>query len=237
MKKILKVFTKTEYAIWILSLALILLSFFLTENTQYLYLAASLTGATALIFVSKGNVLGQILTVAFAVIYGIISYGFRYYGEMITYLGMTAPIAIASVVTWLKNPYKDRKTEVKVNSLSKKEYIFTTLLGLAVTIAFYFILRGLNTANLLISTISVLTSFLASYLTMRRSPLYALAYAANDIVLIIMWAMAATANAAYLSMVICFVVFFVNDLYGLFNWIKLRKRQSAEIDKNESPLG
>ena len=107
-----KTFTKFEFGLWLGSLALILLSFFLSGNGDWLTLTASLVGGTALILVSKGNVLGQILTVVFSVLYGIISYTFRYYGEMITYLGMTAPIAVASVVTWLRN--RGSLTEVRV---------------------------------------------------------------------------------------------------------------------------
>ena len=52
----------------------------------------------------------------------------------------------------------------------------------AVTAGFYFILKFFNTANIVPSTISVKKSFLAVYLTFRRSPYFSLAYAANDIV-------------------------------------------------------
>ena len=140
---------------------------------------------------------------------------------------MTAPIAVASVVTWLKNPYKDKKNEVTVNRLSAREYALILALGVAVTVAFYFILRALDTANLVVSTVSVLTSFVAVWLTMRRSALYALAYAMNDVVLIVLWTFAALESVEYVSMVVCFVVFFANDLYGFFNWRRLRKRQQA----------
>jgi len=95
-----------------------------------------------------------------------------------------------------------------------------------VTVIFYFILGALGTANLLISTFSVTTSFLAVYLTFRRSAYYALAYAANDLVLIVMWIMATLADSSYLSVVVCFVVFLVNDTYGFINWRRMEKRQS-----------
>ena len=220
-------FTPIEVCLWLGSLALIVGSAFFFGSADYLYVVAALIGATSLIFVSKGNVLGQILSVVFSVFYGVISFSFRYYGEMITYLGMTAPIAVASVVTWLKNPYKDKKNEVTVNRLSAREYALILALGVAVTVAFYFILRALDTANLVVSTVSVLTSFVAVWLTMRRSALYALAYAMNDVVLIVLWTFAALESVEYVSMVVCFVVFFANDLYGFFNWRRLRKRQQA----------
>lgn len=215
-----------EAALWLCSVTAILLSFFLCKNSDYIQLATSLIGVTALIFIGKGNVTGQFLVVIFAVCYGIVSFFFRYYGEMITYLCMTAPIAVAAIVSWIKHPYRNgERTEVKVNRLSAKDYALLVPLSLAVTAVFYFILRALGNANLLVSTLSVLTSFLAMYLSMRRSPLYAIAYASNDIVLIVLWTLAAVTNKEYISMVVCFSVFLVNDINGFVQWNKMKRRQ------------
>ncbi len=187
MKKFLKSITIAEWLIWSISIISIIISFFVFKNTQYIYLVGSLIGITALIFVSKGNPIGQILTIVFSVFYGIISYSFNYYSEMITYLGMSAPIALLALISWLKNPYKGNKSEVKVNSLSKKEWSLFLAVAVVITVSFYFVLKALSTANLIISSISVFTSFVASYLTARRSRFYAIGYGLNDLVLIIMW--------------------------------------------------
>jgi nicotinamide mononucleotide transporter PnuC len=217
--------SKTAKIIWYGSLIVICLSFFLFENTDFLTLIASLIGATSLIFAAKGNVIGPILSVVFSVIYAIISFQMRYYGEMITYLGMTTPVSLTAVFAWLKNPFNGNKADVKINHIRLREYIFLSLLAVIVTIVFYFILKYFNTASLIMSTISVLTSFLACYLTVRRSEFYAVAYAANDIVLIILWIIAAQVNINYLGMVICFLIFLVNDIYGFIQWSKSKKRQ------------
>ena len=102
-------------------------------------------------------------------------------------------------------------------------------LTLVVTVIFYFVLRYFNTANLLPSTISVTTSYLAVYLTFRRSPYFALAYAMNDVVLIVLWILASITDISYLSVVICFVVFFVNDMYGFISWKRMEKRQKLNM--------
>lgn len=190
-------------------------------------MTASVIGATSLIFNAKGNPFGQVLMIVFSILYGIISYSCSYYGEMITYLGMTAPMALFSLVAWLKNPYKGNKAEVTVNKIRAKEYVLLALLTSAVTVLFYFILNALETANIIPSTISVTTSFIAVYLTFRRSPYFAIGYAANDIVLIVLWGMAILSNISYLSVVVCFVAFLVNDIYGFINWNKMYKRQNG----------
>lgn len=227
--KICSKLNKTEFVIWLLSVITIAVSFLLVSEKDYLTLTASLIGATALIFVAKGEVLGQILTVVFSIFYGVISFKFRYFGELITYVGMTAPIALMSAVTWLKNPYKKGESEVKIAKLTKGKIILMIVLTAVTTFVFYFILRYFNTANLFFSTVSVATSFSASYLMLFRSPYYAVAYAANDVVLIILWVLASVTNIKYVPMVICFVIFLVNDLFGFISWQKRKKQQRNTV--------
>lgn len=227
IKSLLNYFTKAEIQLWSISVILIFVSFVIFDRESILTLIASLIGVTSLIFNAKGNPFGQFLMVVFSVLYGIISFTFSYYGEMITYLGMTAPMAVFALISWIKNPYDGNKAEVKVNRLKKKEIVFMLLLTAVITFIFYFILAAFNTANLIPSTISVTTSFLAVYLTFRRSAFYAAAYAANDVVLITLWLMATLLNISYLSVVICFVIFLINDVYGFINWSKMQKRQEA----------
>lgn len=216
--------TKFELALWLSSVVVVTASFLIPQDRDYLTLIASLIGVTALIFCSKGYALGQMLIIAFAVFYGIISFHFKYYGEVITYLGMSAPMAVIALISWLRHPYKNTK-EVEVNRMSKRQVLLMLLITSVVTVAFYFILKAFETANLVFSTISVATSFLAVYMTFMRSPYYAVGYALNDIVLIVLWIMAALENPSYIPMILCFIMFLINDIYGFVNWLKMEKKQ------------
>ncbi len=219
--------TRPERWLYMASAAVIIAGFLASGGKDVLSLIASLVGVTALIFVAKGYVLGQVLTVVFAVFYGMISFSQRYYGEMITYLCMTAPIAAAAVISWARHPYKGTKT-VEVATPSGRALAVMAALTVLVTAAFYFILRALGNASLGVSTLSVATSFAASYLTWLRSPFYALAYAANDVVLIVLWVIAAAKDMAYLPIVLCFAAFLANDLYGFYNWQRMKEQQSGK---------
>ena len=227
MKKLTTYFSREELALWGGSAALILVSFFLFDRVNFMTLAASLIGTTSLIFNAKGNPIGQALMILFSLLYGLISYTFSYFGEMITYLGMTGPMALFALISWLRNPFKGNHAEVAVNRIGKREYAGMYALTVAVTLGFYFILEYINTANIIPSTLSVATSFVAVYLTFRRSPYFALAYAANDVVLILLWILAAREDISYLSVIICFVMFLVNDLYGFVSWKRRERRQMA----------
>ncbi len=218
--------TRFERTLWLASMAVVLGSYLLFPSGTVLNVTAALIGVTALILVAKGHAMGQLLTIVFAVFYGIISWAFRYYGEMITYLGMTAPMAALALATWLRHPFKETE-EVAVHRLTGRQWAALFLLCAVTTAAFYFILRAMGNAALAVSTLSVATSFLASGLTAFRSPWYALAYAANDLVLIVLWVTAALTDPSGIPMAVCFLMFFLNDMYGFVSWRRMARRQQT----------
>ena len=227
LRRAIAYFSVTERVLWTVSVVLILLSFALFDRENLLTLVASLVGVTALILAAKGHPISQVLMIVFSILYGIISWSFRYYGELITYAFMTLPMAVFALIEWLRNPFEGKKQEVKVNRIRGREYWLLAVLSTAVTLIFYFVLKETHTANLLVSTFSITTSFAAVYLTARRSPFYALAYALNDVVLIVLWTLASFSDISYISVVVCFAAFLANDIYGFICWRKMEKRQAG----------
>ena len=124
MIKLKRYFSTLDIILWVSSVITIIITFFIFDRGNYLTLSASLIGVTSLIFSAKGNPFGQLLMIIFSLLYGIISFTYSYYGEMITYLGMTMPMAVFALISWLKNPYNGNRAEVKVNIISKKEITF-----------------------------------------------------------------------------------------------------------------
>lgn len=219
--------SRFEWCLWIVSLVVVVGSFLLTPSPDYLTLTTSVIGVTALIFIAKGMLLGQVLTIIFSCFYGVVSFLYAYYGEVLTYVGMTAPMAVVALVSWARHPYKE-SAEVEVARITGRQVAWLTVFTVAVTTFFYFVLRAMGTANLVVSTISVTTSFVAVALTYLRSPWYALGYAANDVVLIVLWIMASIDNPSYVPMIFCFVMFLANDIYGFVNWRRMAHRQRIE---------
>ena len=219
-----------ERFLWLGCVLAICVSSFCFWAGDVLSLVASLVGVTALIFLAKGNWIGQVLTVVFALLYALISYQTKYYGEMITYLGMTAPTAAIAAIEWIRHPYKKGENEVEVSGLDKKKITIMILLCIVTTTVFYYVLKALGNASLPLSTLSITTSFCAGYLMYVRSPYYAIAYAANDVVLVGLWAIACVTNIGYLPVAVCFVCFLVNDIYAFINWKRMKNNQIKGSD-------
>lgn len=220
LKKTFGALTRFERWLWVVSLIVVGGSYVVAGEGDWMTLTASLVGVTSLIFLAKGMLIGQILVLIFSLFYGIVSYLNAYYGEVLTYVGMTAPMAVVAMISWAKHPYKD-SGEVEVARVGWRQIVGLLLLSVVVTVAFYYILRSLGTASLWVSTLSVTTSFVAVGLTALRSPYYAVGYALNDVVLIVLWILAANIPMAF-----CFVMFLVNDIYGFVSWQRMERRQS-----------
>lgn len=225
IKKLINYFSPLEITIWGASVILITASFLIFDRSGFLSLAASLVGVSALILCAKGNPAGQVLMIVFCILYGIISWSFSYYGEMITYVFMSLPMAIAAFISWVRNPFEKGKPEVAVNRISARDVVLMLVLAVIVTVLFYFILKYFGTANLVVSTLSITTSFAAVFLTYKRSPYFALAYAFNDIVLMILWGLACFEDISYISVLVCFIAFLANDIYTFASWQKMKTRQ------------
>ncbi len=228
MKNPFLILSRKEKILWAVSLIIVALANILSGSFDYLTFFTALIGVTAVLFQAKGNIWGQIFITIFAVLYGIISLQFHYYGEMMTYLGMALPMALWAIYTWMRHPSESDPHAVKIRRLKPMHYVILVISGAAVTYVFYLILARFNTPNLVFSTISITTSFYAAALTMLRSTFYAFWYAMNDLVLIVLWVYASTKDPSYIPMVINFAVFFLNDLYGFYSWKKREKVQRMD---------
>ena len=215
-------FKKRDWLLWGVSLTAVIISNVFNSNFDMITFIATVIGATALILAAKGHVLSPVLLAVFSMLYAVISFRFHYWGEMITYLGMTLPMNILAIISWVRNP-SENEGEVQISKVSARAKVVSAVLTVLITTAFYFILSALDTPNIVFSTISVTTSFAAAAMTMLRSSYYAFWYAWNDIVLIILWIMASVEDPVYIPVVVNFTIFFINDIYGFYSWKKREK--------------
>lgn len=229
MKSILKNWKWFEIVFLMLSLAGLSLCFAFTPDRNWFSFVVSIVGVVSVLTVAKGLIIAPFINIAYNIIYAIISISQHYYGEAIIYIGLMIPVSVASIVSWLRNRNKENLSTVKVNKIHGMEYLYLAIASLVATVAFYFLLQALDTSQLIISTISLVTSAVASYLMLRRCSYYALGFVANDIVLIALWSMVVvTSGLQFLPSVISFCIFLINDIYGFIHW-KMEERKQTRL--------
>jgi len=227
MKKFFKNWTIFEICFLFCSLLAITLCFIFGTDKNIFSFIVSLVGVISVLTVAKGLVIAPFINIVYNILYAIISIVQGYYGEAIIYICLMIPICLISIISWLKNKNQENTDVVNVNKIKGKEYLYLSLISLVSTIGFYFLLKVLNTSELVVSTISLMTSVIASYLMLRRCSYYALGFVVDDIISIVLWSLAIiNSGIGYLPTVISFCVFFINDVYGFIHWKLEEKKQS-----------
>lgn len=237
MKKILKNWNWFEIIFLIVSYIALTLCFVLGTEKHTFSFIVSLVGVSSVMLVAKGLTIAPIVSIIYNILYATLSVTQKYYGETIIYTVIMIPLSIISLVSWVKNKNGGKGEQVQVNKISKKEYLILSLVIVALTIGFYFLLKALHTNELIVSTISLVAPVISAYLMLRRSSYYAICFIVSNAVLIVLWGLSIkTAGAGFLPTICSFVIFTVLDIYGLIHWKQEGKRQNKETQENKEPI-
>lgn len=188
----------------------------------------TITYLTTAILMSKGKVESYFIGIISVFFYGIVSYNQGYYGELLITIFLTFPMMIIGIISWLKHQDKDEDVVI-ISSLSKKEIVFAFSSQLILFWVYYFLLKAFNTDLLMISSLSIVTSVLATYFEARRSELSLFCYVANDLILITLWMIPIiNGDTSLISVLIGPMLLLVNDIYGSYNWKRLKDIQKGK---------
>ena len=159
MKKLFKNWSIFEIMLMTLSLLIVLVVGLIFESDM-LTIMTSIVGIICALLLAKGLIIGQFFGIAIVVLYSILSYKNAFYGEMIIYLVIMLPMYIWGIVEWFKHKNQETKS-VQINSIKKKEWLIVLISSIVAFIGFYFLLKVLNTKELIVSTLSVVDNIFA----------------------------------------------------------------------------
>lgn len=227
IKKYFEDWNKFELSFLICGLIISITSSIIFKGTIIDTLYTSLYLITALLM-SKGKVECYFVGFVSVIFYGIVSYNQGYYGELIITAFLTFPIMIIGIISWLRHQDKEEDTVI-INTLSKKEIVIALFSQVVMFWIYYFILKIFNTDLLIISSISIVTSVLASYFEARRSELSLICYIANDFVIITLWLIPIlNGQTELVSVLVGPILLLINDIYGSYNWKRLKSNQKEK---------
>lgn len=183
---------------------------------------------------SKGYIFAPIMLICQYTLYSTQSFLQSVYGEFFLNMAILIPLQIATFVINIINKKKNKipSQEMKVNSIKWKEWLCIVCAFGVLWAGVYFALRALNTIALSPCTFSFTFAILANYLTLRGSKFQFLAYMATSFCGCFIWLtplFQGTANATdFIPIAVTFVLMFVNNIYGLINWIIMDKEQKGK---------
>lgn len=122
---------------------------------------------------------------------------------------------VYGVISWMTHKNEETDT-VEPNQISKKEWGMLILASAIGFVVLYYILKYFNTSQLLISSLSMITSLIATYLITRRSKYSFLFYIGNDVILILLWGIPILQGDFYLLPILVEnIVLLMNDSYRI----------------------
>ncbi len=222
----LKDWTKFEKIFLVIGVLASIIATFVFSGT-IIDLIYTLTYFITALLLAKGKYACYILCFISTFFYAYVSYKNGYYGEIVISLGMTLPLSVYGFINWLKN--LDKKRIVKIKDMTKKELIVLGISQIVLFYPYFLILKYFNTNNLIVSSLSLIASVMATYCTARRSENGFVFYIINDIILMTLWGIPViNGNLNIIPILICPVLLFINDIYGVYNWKKIKSEQGVK---------
>lgn len=214
-----KDWTKFEVGLLFVSILIIAISGIFCQSSL-LTIICAITGIACALTQAKGKVISQFIGLILVILYSILSYQNRYFGEVLIYIFIMLPLFISGIISWLRHVDKETNT-VKEYEVSKKEWCILTVVASIIFVGLYFLLKYFNTSQVFVSTLSMVTSLFATYLVARRSKYGFIFYMGNDIILFLLWGIPVIlGNLVLIPMLINPIVNFVNDTYAWKIWNK-----------------
>ena len=224
MKNILKNWTKLENSLLFGSIIIVSLIGIIYKS-DLLTISCSIVGIITALLLAKGKNLGQVFGVLITILYSIVSFKNKFYGEVFIYIVLMLPMYIVGIISWTKHQNKVTNS-VEINKITNREWIIIFIVTVIIFNAVYFLLKIFNTSEILVSTFSVIASIFAVYLQIRRSRFSFYFYVINDLILIILWGIPVVkGNFLLLPMLFNPIINIINDSYGIINWRNLEKIQ------------
>jgi len=202
-------------------------------NSKWYIIISTLLGLLCVFTQAKGKIATQFIGIIYFCFYIFISYSQKYYGEALLYILIMLPMYIYGVIHWLSHRDKEENVVIVRSNLSAKEWCLSGFAFVIVAIGVYFILKALNTAQLIISSLSFLSMLPAVYLLIRRCKWNQVAFLINDFIVPILWIfLVVQGDLSFLPMCIYHIFQITYDIYGLIEWIKLEKKQQNKNTAN-----
>lgn len=207
---------------WLLIVAtMVILGLSIYWRDTPLGMVSSLTGVICVILTAKGTRSCYVFGLINIILYVIISYSQKFYGEVMLNALYYLPMQFIGFYMWSKNLTENGF--VKAKRLNIKQQLFVYILS-AISIFIYgYILKQLGGKLPYIDSMSTVLSVTAMYLSIKRYAEQWVMWIVVDIVSIIMWAIALTQGSTDMATMLMWTIYLVNAVYGLIKWEKESK--------------
>ena len=205
--------------IWLLVATVVILSVSVYWKDSIVATFAALTGIWCVILTGKGKLssfwFGSINTV----LYAIIAWEAKYWGEVMLNLIYYVPMNFVGLYMWSKNMNKETEEVVK-KRLSLKKSIMSYGLVIVGTLGYGLFLKVLNGTLPFVDSMSTVFSVFAQFLCVKRYMEQWVLWVIVDVVTVIMWIYAFVNGTGDMATVLMWSIYLINAIFMLIKWKK-----------------
>lgn len=180
---------------------------------------AALTGIWCVILTGKGKLSSFWFGTINTVLYAIVAWKARYWGEVMLNLIYYVPMNFVGMYMWSKNINEETEEVIK-KRLSFKGSIIAYFCVAAGTVGYGFILKLIDGTLPFIDAMSTVFSIFAQILCVKRYMEQWVLWVIVDVVTVIMWVYAFINGTGDMATVLMWSVYLVNAIIMLVKWNK-----------------
>jgi len=177
----------------------------------------SIAGVVCVVLVGKGSIHNYLFGVVNVVLYIIISYNAKLYGETMLNVLYYLPIQFIGFFLWKRNISKDNL--VFARNLSKSRFALVVLVSILSIIVYAQVLVCLGDVSPYLDSTTTVLSIVAQILMLLRLSEQWLLWVVVNVCSIAMWLMVyISGTESALIMALMWTFYLINSVYGYINW-------------------
>ena len=208
----------------------------LIVGSGFVVIVASTSLLLAEFFVARAKLAGNFLRIIGLIFYIWAALLAGLWGEAIYSILFIFPITIYAIFHWKSNSRKDpeKGVVISIKTPKLKEILPLIILLIAIGFGLYYLLVFLQSEQIIASTITAVLAIASAYFLARRSSLGMVIDTLHELALLTLWALVASTNQTKAIVVIIVpIMCIVNNIYGMINWLQLRRKQAKSLDKHD----
>jgi len=211
---------------WLTLATSVILGLSIYWKDTFLSLLAAVTGTWCVILTGKGKRSSFIFGLVNTVCYAIVSFGAKYYGEVMLNLIYYLPMNFVGWFVWKKHMNDETGEVVKERLTLRKSAVIYFLTGAGI-FGYGFILKKLGGNLPYIDSMSTVISVVAQILSIKRLMEQWVLWIVVDIVTVIMWAVHFTQGGETVATLAMWSVYLINAVIMFIRWYREAKKDAV----------
>lgn len=213
---------------WMIFANVMILGVSIYQGDTCLGIAASITGVICVILCGMGKVSNYLFGTVNVVLYAIVAWKAKYYGDVMLNLLYYLPTNILGWVVWKKHLDEESNTVYKRRMTIKQDFLLL-LISVVGVWGYGYILRLLGGNLPFVDSMSTVLSVIAQILMIKRFMEQWVIWIVVDVVSVIMWVVALYTEGASIAVLLMWSVYLLNAIIMFIKWLKESKNQPEKI--------